>query len=45
MFINGKQNFFITLKDHQSNFESKPTVRHLNPAKMNSVELVKNRQN
>ena len=33
MFINGKQNCFITLKNYQSNFESKPTVRHWNPAK------------
>ena len=41
MFVNGKQNCFITLKDHKPNFQNNPTVRLLNPAKMNSVELVK----
>ena len=33
MFVNGKQNCFITLEDHKSNFQSNPTVRLLNPAK------------
>ena len=33
MFINGKQNCFITLKDHKSKFQNNPTVRLLNPAK------------
>ena len=33
MFVNGKQNCFITLKDHKLNFQNNPTVRLLNPAK------------
>ena len=33
MFVNGKQNYFITLKDHKSNFQNNPTVRPLNPGK------------
>ena len=33
MFVNGKQNCFITLKDHKSDFQNNPTVRLLNPAK------------
>ena len=33
MFGNDKQNCFITLKDRKLNFQSKPTVRLLNPAK------------
>ena len=33
MFVNGKQNCFITLKDHKPNFKNNPTVRFLNPAK------------
>ena len=33
MFVNGKQNCFITLKDHKPNFQNNPTVRLLNPAK------------
>ena len=33
MFINGKQNCFITLKDHKPNFQNNPTVRLLNPAR------------
>ena len=33
MFANGKQNCFITLKDHKPNFQNNPTVRLLNPAK------------
>ena len=33
MFVNSKQNCFITLKDHKSNFQNNPTVRFLNPAK------------
>ena len=32
MFVNGKQNCFITLKDHKPNFQNNPTVRLLNPA-------------
>ena len=33
MFVNGKQNCLITLKDHKPNFQNNPTVRLLNPAK------------
>ena len=33
MFVNGKNNCFITLKDHKPNFENHPKVRLLNPAK------------
>ena len=33
MFVHGKQNCFITLKDHKPNFQNNPTVRLLNPAK------------
>ena len=33
MFINGKNNRFITLKDHKANFLSNPKTRLLNPAK------------
>ena len=33
MFVNGKQNCFITLKDHKPNFQNNPTVRLLHPAK------------
>ena len=33
MEINGESNCFITLKDHNDNFENNPTVRLLNPAK------------
>ena len=32
MFVNGKQNCFITLKDHKPNFQNNPSVRLLNPA-------------
>ena len=33
MFVDGKQNCVITLKDHKPNFQNNPTVRFLNPAK------------
>ena len=33
MCVNGKQNCFITLKDHQPNVENNPTVALLNPSK------------
>ena len=33
MFMNGKQNCFITLKDHKANFQNKCTVPLLNLAK------------
>ena len=33
MFINGKNNCFISLKDHKPNFQNHPKVRLLNPAK------------
>ena len=33
MFVKGKKNSFITLKDHKPNFQSNPTVRVLNAAK------------
>ena len=33
MFVNGKQNCFVTLKDHKFDFQNNPTVRLLNPAK------------
>ena len=32
MFINGKQNCFIMLKDHKTIFQNSLTVRLLNPA-------------
>ena len=31
--INGRNNCFITLKDHKGNFENNPTTRLINPAK------------
>ena len=33
MFINGKNNCFITLKDHKAYFLNSPKTRLLNPAK------------
>ena len=33
MFINGKNNCFITPKDHKANFLNNPKTRLLNPAK------------
>ena len=33
MFVNGKQNCFITLNDHKPNIQNNPIVRLLNPAK------------
>ena len=33
MFVDGKQNCVITLKDHKPNFQNNLTVRFLNPAK------------
>ena len=33
MFVNGKQNCFIALKDQKPNFQNNPTVRLFNPAK------------
>ena len=33
MEINGKNNSFITLKDHKGTFSNNPTVRLINPAK------------
>ena len=39
--VNGKQNCFITLKNHKLNSQNNPTVRLLNSPKMNPVELVK----
>ena len=33
MFINGKSNCFITLKDHKENFLNNPKIRLLNPSK------------
>ena len=33
MFINGRNNCFITLKDHKANFLNNPKTRLLNPAK------------
>ena len=33
MFVNGKKNCFITLKDHTPHFQNSTTVRLLNPAK------------
>ena len=41
MFVNGRQNCFIILKGHKPNFQNNPTVRLLNKAKKNSVQLVK----
>ena len=33
LFVNGKQNCSITLKDDKPNFQNNPAVRLLNPAK------------
>ena len=33
IFVNGKQNCFITVKDHKRNFQNHLNVRLLNPAK------------
>ena len=33
IFVNGKQNCSITLKDHNPNFQNNPALRLLNPAK------------
>lgn len=33
IFINGKQNHFVTLEGHTPNFQNNSTVRHLNLAK------------
>ena len=32
--MNGKNNSFMTLKDHNKNFNNNPTVRLINPAKI-----------
>ena len=42
IFVNGKQNCFITLKDHKPNFQNNPTVRLLNPAKNELGRISKN---
>ena len=42
MFVNGKQNCFITLKDHKPNFQNNSTVRLLNPAKNELGRISKN---
>ena len=31
--VNGKEEYFITLKDHKPNFENNAMARHINPAK------------
>ena len=41
MFINGKNNCFITLKDHKENFLNNPKTRLINPAKKGLAESVK----
>ena len=41
MFVNGKQNCFITLKDHKPNFQNNPTVRLLKPAKNELGRIIK----
>ena len=41
MFVNGKQDCFITLKDHKPNFQNNPTVRLLNPAKNELIRISK----
>ena len=33
LHINGDSNCFVTMKDHKENFEIKPSVRLINPAK------------
>ena len=42
MFVNGKKNCFITLKDHKPNVQNNATVRLLNPAKNELVRISKN---
>ena len=32
--MNGENNSFMTLKDHNKNFNNNPTVRLINPAKI-----------
>ena len=41
MEINGKNNSFITLKDHKESFNNNPTVRLINPAK-NKLKHISN---
>ena len=41
IFINGKNNWLITLKVEKQNILSNPKNRQLNPAKMNLAEAVK----
>ena len=41
IFINGKNNWLITLKVEKQNILSNPRNRQLNPAKMNLAEAVK----
>ena len=33
MFVHGKHNCFVTLKDHKPNFQNNPTARPFNPSK------------
>ena len=44
MFLNGKNNCFITLKDHKEKFLNNPKTRLLNPAK-NELGRINTRQN
>ena len=42
MLTNGKNNCFITLKDHKENFQNNPKVRLINPAKNEIGRISKN---
>ena len=39
--MNGKNNSFMTLKDHNKNFNNNPTVRLINPAKIELERISK----
>ena len=47
MFINGKNNCFITMKDHKQNFLNNPKTRLLYPAKneLGRISKKNSRQN
>ena len=41
LHINGDSNCFVTMKDHQENFENKPSVRLMTPAKSQTGRITK----
>ena len=42
MMVNGTGNCFVTVKDHKENFQNRPTVRLINPAKNEIGRISKN---